>query len=124
MAGSSAGHYTAYTKNPGTDEWHYFNDELVTKQKPQEEDYNNAYVLFYQKQGTPSGSSSRPFRRHLFNRVRILAGVSADVGVSKLLTAQESPQPNIKQLILDLDSPEEQEACPGNAVRSLAKCDF
>lgn len=50
-AGSAAGHYTSYAKNPRTAEWHYFNDDVVTKQKPQEEDYSNAYILFYQRQG-------------------------------------------------------------------------
>jgi hypothetical protein len=50
-AGSAAGHYTSYAKNPQTAEWHYFNDDDVTKQKPQEEDYSNAYILFYQRQG-------------------------------------------------------------------------
>jgi hypothetical protein len=49
--GSAAGHYTSYAKNPRTAEWHYFNDDVVTKQKPQEEDYSNAYILFYQRQG-------------------------------------------------------------------------
>lgn len=49
--GSAAGHYTSYAKNPRTTEWHYFNDDIVTKQKPQEEDYSHAYILFYQKQG-------------------------------------------------------------------------
>ncbi|KAK7793466.1 hypothetical protein R5R35_013843 [Gryllus longicercus] len=51
FGGSAAGHYTAYSKNPQTNEWHYYNDESVTKQRPQEEDYCNAYILFYQKQG-------------------------------------------------------------------------
>ena len=51
LPGSAAGHYTSYAKNPRTSEWHYFNDDVVTKQKPQEEDYSNAYILFYQKQG-------------------------------------------------------------------------
>jgi ubiquitin carboxyl-terminal hydrolase 4/11/15 len=50
-SGSAAGHYTSYAKNPRTTEWHCFNDDIVTKQKPQEEDYSHAYVLFYQKQG-------------------------------------------------------------------------
>lgn len=49
--GASAGHYTAYAKNPQSGDWHLFNDETVTAQKPQEEDFCNAYVLFYQKQG-------------------------------------------------------------------------
>ncbi|XP_034230105.1 uncharacterized protein LOC117638965 [Thrips palmi] len=49
--GVSAGHYTAYAKHPVNSEWHSFNDETVIHQKPQDEDYSNAYILFYQKQG-------------------------------------------------------------------------
>lgn len=51
FSGASAGHYTAYARNPNSGDWHLFNDETVTAQKPQEEDFCNAYVLFYQKQG-------------------------------------------------------------------------
>lgn len=47
----SAGHYTAYTQHPRTGEWHYFNDDYVVKQMPQEEDFSNAYILFYKKRG-------------------------------------------------------------------------
>lgn len=51
FSGISAGHYTAYAKHPISSEWHCFNDETVSHQKPQEEDYSNAYILFYHKQG-------------------------------------------------------------------------
>nr|CAD7449085.1 unnamed protein product [Timema bartmani] len=79
--GSSAGHYTAYSKNPRTGDWHHFNDENVAKQRPQEEDFSNAYILFYQKQGVPF-----------------------DFNIPKMFTSSEtSPKPNIDQLILDLD---------------------
>ncbi|KAK0164083.1 hypothetical protein PV328_002749 [Microctonus aethiopoides] len=50
--GVSAGHYTAYAKNPQTDIWYHYNDEVSNKQKPQEEDFSNAYILFYCRQGT------------------------------------------------------------------------
>ncbi|KAF6211259.1 hypothetical protein GE061_014376 [Apolygus lucorum] len=49
--GVSAGHYTTYTQHPYTRQWHHFNDNKVTSQQPQEEDYHNAYILFYRKQG-------------------------------------------------------------------------
>lgn len=52
--GVTAGHYTAYTQHLQTSEWHYFNDASFNKQKPQEEDFSNAYVLFYKKQGNVS----------------------------------------------------------------------
>lgn len=51
-AGVSAGHYTAYAKNPQTDSWHYYNDDVISRQKPQEQDFSNAYILFYSRQGT------------------------------------------------------------------------
>uniref|UniRef100_A0A1B6DR09 ubiquitinyl hydrolase 1 n=1 Tax=Clastoptera arizonana TaxID=38151 RepID=A0A1B6DR09_9HEMI len=47
VGGVSAGHYTAYTQHPHTGEWHHFNDDCVTKQMPLEDDYSNAYILFY-----------------------------------------------------------------------------
>lgn len=50
FAGVSAGHYTAYTRNPQTSVWHYYNDEATSKQKPQEEDFSHAYILFYTRQ--------------------------------------------------------------------------
>ncbi|KAM0731930.1 Ubiquitin carboxyl-terminal hydrolase 32 [Formica fusca] len=52
FGGVSAGHYTAYAKNPRTDVWYYYNDEITSKQKPQDEDFSNAYILFYSRQGT------------------------------------------------------------------------
>ncbi|XP_072753553.1 uncharacterized protein [Anoplolepis gracilipes] len=52
FGGVSAGHYTAYAKNPRTDVWYYYNDEITGKQKPQDEDFSNAYILFYSRQGT------------------------------------------------------------------------
>ncbi|XP_075235609.1 uncharacterized protein LOC142332842 isoform X2 [Lycorma delicatula] len=51
IGGVSAGHYTAYTQHPKTGEWHYYNDDVVIKQMPQEDDYSNAYILFYKKRG-------------------------------------------------------------------------
>ncbi|XP_046829167.1 uncharacterized protein LOC124428759 isoform X1 [Vespa crabro] len=51
FGGVSAGHYTAYAKNPHTDVWYYYNDEVTSKQIPQEEDFSNAYILFYSRQG-------------------------------------------------------------------------
>ncbi|XP_008555199.1 uncharacterized protein LOC103576663 [Microplitis demolitor] len=52
--GVSAGHYTAYAKNPHTDVWYHYNDEMTSKQKPQEEDFSNAYILFYSRRETNS----------------------------------------------------------------------
>lgn len=51
ISGVSVGHYIAYTRHPVTNEWHCYNDENVSKQKPPEEEYCNAYILFYKKKG-------------------------------------------------------------------------
>nr|XP_006821983.1 PREDICTED: probable ubiquitin carboxyl-terminal hydrolase 4-like [Saccoglossus kowalevskii] len=51
FGGVNAGHYTAFTKNPLTNQWCYFNDEMTTKQEPTSEDAASVYVLFYQKKG-------------------------------------------------------------------------
>lgn len=52
MGVAQAGHYTAFARSPVTGEWHYFNDDSVTRQKPREEEYSTAYLLFYHRQGT------------------------------------------------------------------------
>lgn len=53
FGGAHSGHYTAYAKHPVTSEWHYFNDETAVKQEPHEGDCSHAYVLFYQRKGSP-----------------------------------------------------------------------
>uniref|UniRef100_A0A2S2NQA6 ubiquitinyl hydrolase 1 n=1 Tax=Schizaphis graminum TaxID=13262 RepID=A0A2S2NQA6_SCHGA len=50
---TSMGHYTSYTKHVESEEWYYYNDESATKTTPGQEDYCNAYILFYKKQGLP-----------------------------------------------------------------------
>lgn len=53
VAGASAGHYTAFGKHPRTSEWYNYNDETTMKKTPQEEDYSNGYILFYQRENLP-----------------------------------------------------------------------
>ncbi|XP_060879913.1 ubiquitin carboxyl-terminal hydrolase 15-like isoform X2 [Metopolophium dirhodum] len=50
---TSMGHYTSYTKHVESEDWHYYNDETAIKTIPGQEDYCNAYILFYKKQGLP-----------------------------------------------------------------------
>ncbi|KAJ8309900.1 hypothetical protein KUTeg_011765, partial [Tegillarca granosa] len=45
-------HFGAFTKHPLDGSWYYYNDETVTKQAPSHNDYSNAYILFYQRQGS------------------------------------------------------------------------
>lgn len=51
ILGTSMGHYTSYTKHVESEEWYYYNDETATKTIPGQDDYCNAYILFYKKQG-------------------------------------------------------------------------
>ncbi|XP_071451477.1 uncharacterized protein [Hetaerina americana] len=100
FGGASAGHYTAYSKHPGTSEWHYFNDEAVSCQKPREEDYSNAYILFYHKQGLS------------FDLLNLPKKMTAEVDEEEDEEEEEAAKdlkPNIEQLILDLDSSVEQD---------------
>ncbi|ODM93227.1 Ubiquitin carboxyl-terminal hydrolase 11 [Orchesella cincta] len=48
---ASSGHYTAFARNPVTNQWHYFNDNTISERTPAEAEYASAYVLFYEKQG-------------------------------------------------------------------------
>ena len=57
MLGANAGHYTAYTRHSLTNDWFYSNDEMVVKQTPQDIDYSNMYILFYQRRGLCSNLS-------------------------------------------------------------------
>ncbi|XP_046396757.1 uncharacterized protein LOC124163729 [Ischnura elegans] len=95
FGGASAGHYTAYSKHPGTSEWHYFNDEAVSCQKPREEDYSNAYILFYHKQGLSFD---------LFNLPKKMPTEVDEEEDEEEEEAAKDLKPNIEQLILDLDS--------------------
>lgn len=46
----NSGHYTAFAKHYGTEDWYYFNDDCVTQQEPTEND-ERAYILFYHREG-------------------------------------------------------------------------
>ncbi|EEB11671.1 predicted protein [Pediculus humanus corporis] len=91
FGGASAGHYTAYAKNPQSGDWHLFNDETVTAQKPQEDDFCNAYVLFYQKQGTTLSNLSAFVREKCYlmapQTLQILSSLkihSSEVKIQKI----------------------------------------
>ena len=49
--GVDSGHYTAYAKHVVNNKWYYYNDERCVEQTPHDDDYKNAYVLFYQCKG-------------------------------------------------------------------------
>ncbi|KAF4513933.1 UNVERIFIED_CONTAM: hypothetical protein B566_EDAN017973 [Ephemera danica] len=46
---TGSGHYMSYTRNPVSLEWYRYNDSSVLRQRPELEDHNQAYVLFYQR---------------------------------------------------------------------------
>ncbi|XP_060069441.1 uncharacterized protein LOC132549520 [Ylistrum balloti] len=52
FGGANAGHYTAYAQHPQDRVWYYYNDETISQQEPNASDFSNAYILFYQRQGT------------------------------------------------------------------------
>ena len=48
------GHYTAFAKHLGSDQWNYYDDSSIQECKVPGEspgDYSSAYVLFYQRSG-------------------------------------------------------------------------
>lgn len=51
QTGANAGHYTTFAKHPLNGQWYYYNDESVSQQSPKKEDFKNAYILFYSRQG-------------------------------------------------------------------------
>jgi len=108
VSGVSAGHYTAYAKHPLNSEWHSFNDETVTHQKPQDEDFSYAYILFYQKQGKLLiNCSNFDFGNDL---QLIVLTLLPFIGVAfPELNLEEPMKPNIDHLIERLDSTMDQD---------------
>ena len=48
------GHYTAFSRHLGTDQWNHFNDNCIQESKvpgESEGDNGSAYILFYQRAG-------------------------------------------------------------------------
>ncbi|CAH1104005.1 unnamed protein product [Psylliodes chrysocephalus] len=49
-----SGHYTAYCRHPYTGQWHEYNDSRVSPISPRSLVSGEAYVLFYEQEGTKS----------------------------------------------------------------------
>ena len=47
----AGGHYTAYCRNAGDDQWYIFNDERVKRVNSHEVAGPEAYVLYYEQLG-------------------------------------------------------------------------
>ncbi|XP_007893450.1 ubiquitin carboxyl-terminal hydrolase 15 isoform X2 [Callorhinchus milii] len=54
--GMGGGHYTAFAKNKDDDKWYYFDDTSVSPATEDQIVSKAAYVLFYQRQDTVSGT--------------------------------------------------------------------
>ncbi|XP_063783449.1 ubiquitin carboxyl-terminal hydrolase 15 isoform X3 [Pseudophryne corroboree] len=61
--GMGGGHYTAFAKNKDDEKWYYFDDSSVSTASEDQIVSKAAYVLFYQRQDTISGTGFFPLDR-------------------------------------------------------------
>ncbi|XP_035283172.1 ubiquitin carboxyl-terminal hydrolase 15-like isoform X2 [Anguilla anguilla] len=61
--GLGGGHYTAFAKNKDNDKWYYFDDSSVSPASEDQIVSKAAYVLFYQRRDTFSGTGYFPLDR-------------------------------------------------------------
>ncbi|XP_053261860.1 ubiquitin carboxyl-terminal hydrolase 15 isoform X3 [Podarcis raffonei] len=61
--GMGGGHYTAFAKNKDDGKWYYFDDSSVSTASEEQIVSKAAYVLFYQRQDTISGTGFFPLDR-------------------------------------------------------------
>ncbi|CAH2277956.1 ubiquitin carboxyl-terminal hydrolase 15 isoform X2 [Pelobates cultripes] len=61
--GMGGGHYTAFAKNKDDGKWYYFDDSSVSPASEDQIVSKAAYVLFYQRQDTMSGTGFFPLDR-------------------------------------------------------------
>ncbi|XP_029471621.1 ubiquitin carboxyl-terminal hydrolase 15 isoform X2 [Rhinatrema bivittatum] len=59
--GMGGGHYTAFAKNKDDGKWYYFDDSSVSTASEDQIVSKAAYVLFYQRQDSISGTGGFPF---------------------------------------------------------------
>ncbi|XP_077121487.1 ubiquitin carboxyl-terminal hydrolase 15 isoform X3 [Ranitomeya variabilis] len=74
--GMGGGHYTAFAKNKDDGKWYYFDDSSVSTASEDQIVSKAAYVLFYQRQDTISGTGFFPLDRE------VKQGASAATGVA------------------------------------------
>ncbi|KAG8577736.1 hypothetical protein GDO81_010279 [Engystomops pustulosus] len=63
--GMGGGHYTAFAKNKDDGKWYYFDDSSVSTASEDQIVSKAAYVLFYQRQDTISGTGFFPLDREV-----------------------------------------------------------
>ena len=54
----SGGHYAAYVKHFQSGDWNYFNDAQVDSSRPEGDNQDGAYILFYQRAGLKTNKPS------------------------------------------------------------------
>lgn len=72
--GMGGAHYTAFAKNKDDGKWYYFDDSSVSATSEDQIVSKAAYVLFYQRQDTFSGTGFSPLDRET-------KGASAATGI-------------------------------------------
>ncbi|KAM9313396.1 ubiquitin carboxyl-terminal hydrolase 15 isoform 2-T2 [Gastrophryne carolinensis] len=73
--GMGGGHYTAFAKNKDDGKWYYFDDSSVSTASEDQIVSKAAYVLFYQRQDTISGTGFFPLDREVKQSASAATGV-------------------------------------------------
>ncbi|XP_068132716.1 ubiquitin carboxyl-terminal hydrolase 15 isoform X3 [Hyperolius riggenbachi] len=76
--GMGGGHYTAFAKNKDDGKWYYFDDSSVSTASEDQIVSKAAYVLFYQRQDTISGTGFFPLDREVKQGALAATGVPGE----------------------------------------------
>ncbi|CAI9541910.1 unnamed protein product [Staurois parvus] len=76
--GMGGGHYTAFAKNKDDGKWYYFDDSSVSTASEDQIVSKAAYVLFYQRQDTISGTGFFPLDREVKQSASAAAGIPVE----------------------------------------------
>jgi len=106
------GHYTAFAKHLGSDQWNYYDDSSIQECKVPGEspgDYSSAYVLFYQRSGSRQDNlipllsrKCRAFALECNEKEEALNNKTADMIDED---DDEAHKPDLSQIIRSLDTP-------------------
>ncbi|XP_018417100.1 PREDICTED: ubiquitin carboxyl-terminal hydrolase 15 isoform X2 [Nanorana parkeri] len=76
--GMGGGHYTAFAKNKDDGKWYYFDDSSVSTASEDQIVSKAAYVLFYQRQDTISGTGFFPLDREVKQEASAATGIPVE----------------------------------------------
>ncbi|XP_073397619.1 ubiquitin carboxyl-terminal hydrolase 15 isoform X2 [Dendrobates tinctorius] len=76
--GMGGGHYTAFAKNKDDGKWYYFDDSSVSTASEDQIVSKAAYVLFYQRQDTISGTGFFPLDREVKQGASAASGAALE----------------------------------------------